>query len=81
MSPIIALHSVNNNNTVYVFDPLIPFLSHTGSGNEKTRLWLTLFCEVLGHPHATQVKLQSHMSTDEYSGPGQPRTAPDHDPG
>ena len=60
LSSIIALHSVNNNNTVYAFDPLImPFLSHTGSSNEKNRLWLTLFCDVFGHPHATQVTISS----------------------
>ena len=39
LSSIIALHSVNNNNMVYAFDPLImPFLSHKGFGNEKNRL-------------------------------------------
>ena len=56
----IAPNSLNNNNTVYAFDPLIvPFLSHTGSRNAKNRLWLTLFCEVFGHLHATQVTILS----------------------
>ena len=56
LSSIIALHSVNNNNMVYAFDPIImPFLSHKGFGNEKNRLWLILFSEVFGLPHATQV--------------------------
>ena len=56
LSSIIALHSGNNNNTVYAFDSLImPFLSHMVSGNEKNGLWLTLFYEVFGHPHATQL--------------------------
>ena len=56
--PIIALHSVNNNNMVYAFDPLnMPFLSHKGFGNEKNCLWLTLFSEVFGLPHTTQVTI------------------------
>ena len=60
LSSIIALHSVNKNYTVYAFDPFImPFLSHTGSGNEKNRLWLTLFCNVFGHPLTTQVTISS----------------------
>ena len=60
LSSSIAPNSINNNSTVYAFDPLIMhFFSHTGSGNEKNRLWLTLFCEVFGHPHATQVTILS----------------------
>ena len=58
LSSIIALHSVNNNNIVYAFDQLnMPFLSQKGFGNEKNRLWLTLFSEVFGLPHATQVTI------------------------
>ena len=78
LSSINALHSGNNNNTVYAFDPLIP-------GNEKKRLWLTLFCEVFGHPHTTQVTSLSrdgycllwlHLSNNVSDPPQRPRILP-----
>ena len=62
LSSSIAPNSINNNSTVYAFVKLIMhFFSHTGSGNEKNRLWLTLFCEVFGHPHAAQVTILSRV--------------------